>query len=74
MVTAYFKARMCPLPPDRAYPQAMQSNPSRDQELEDVVDRLEDGVTEERQAQGLPGNIAEREQTPAKEPEVEPPD
>jgi hypothetical protein len=52
----------------------MESNPGRDQKLEDVVDQLENAVTEERRAQGLPGNASEREQTTAEGAKEEPPD
>ena len=57
------------------YPRCiMEPHPSRDQDLEDVVDELQDAVTNERQAQGLPGNAAEREQTPREGSDEEPPD
>jgi hypothetical protein len=52
----------------------MESNPGRDEKLEHVVDQLENDVTEERRAQGLPGNASEREQTPTEGSEEEPPD
>ncbi|MCV7098277.1 hypothetical protein [Mycobacterium kubicae] len=55
----------------------MESHPSRDEELEDVVDSLESGVTEERRDQGVPGNVSEREQAPrlgSEAAEKEPPD
>jgi len=52
----------------------MESNPRRDEKLEDVVDQLEADITDERSAQGLPGNAAERAQAPVEGSEEEPPD
>ena len=56
--------------PDNASP----SPRSRDDELEDAVDELEQEVTEEREAQGVPGNASEREHKPPKGSEEEQPD
>lgn len=52
----------------------MESHPSRDEELENVVDELQDGVTEERRERNVPGNVSERQQTPMAGSEQEPPD
>jgi hypothetical protein len=52
----------------------MENHPSRDRDLEDVVDELEDDVTNERQAQNLPGNLSERGRTPGSGSNDEPPD
>lgn len=53
----------------------MESHPSRDEELKDVVDELQDGVIEERREQNVPGNVAERQQQARTEvSEQEPPD
>ena len=52
----------------------VEPHPSRDEELENAVDELQEGVTEERRAQGVPGNASEREKTPKKSEVDEPPD
>jgi len=52
----------------------MENQPSRDQELEDVVDELQDGVADERRAAGAPGNETERQQAPREGSDQEPPD
>jgi hypothetical protein len=52
----------------------MDSHPSRDDDLKEVVDELQKNVTDERREQNVPGNATEREQTPAKGSEQEPPD
>ena len=38
---------------------------SRAQELENIVDELEEKVTEESEAEGVPGNRSDREQAAA---------
>jgi hypothetical protein len=52
----------------------MDSHPSRDDDLKDVVDELQKNVTDERRENNVPGNATEREQAPVKGPEQEPPD
>ncbi|WP_205875249.1 hypothetical protein [Mycobacterium camsae] len=56
----------------------MDSQPSRglrrDQDLEDVVDELQQNVTDERRDQAVPGNATEREQAPTRGAQDEPPD
>jgi hypothetical protein len=53
----------------------MDSHPSRDDDLEAVVDELQKNVTDERREENVPGNATEREQTPPKGgSEPEPPD
>ncbi|WP_155763958.1 hypothetical protein [Mycobacterium asiaticum] len=54
----------------------MDSLPSRDDDLEEVVDEMQNNVTEERREQNVPGNASEREQATVEdpEPEQEPPD
>ncbi|MEB4209859.1 hypothetical protein [Mycobacterium sp. 94-17] len=47
---------------------------SRSQELEDIVDQLEEKVTEESEAEGVPGNRTERDQTVVRGTAQEPPD
>jgi hypothetical protein len=47
---------------------------SRDEELADTVEELEDHVTRERESQGLSGNAKERENTPKVGSPDEPPD
>ena len=58
------------------YPYCMvEPHPSRDEELENAVDELQEGVTEERRGQGVPGNASDRERMPPKKSEDdEPPD
>ncbi|MHA7650098.1 hypothetical protein ACX9NE_10175 [Mycobacterium sp. ML4] len=56
----------------------MEPQPSRglrrDEDLEEVVDKLQQNVTEERRDQQVPGNATEREQAPVQGSEDEPPD
>lgn len=53
----------------------VEPHPSRDEELENAVDELQEGVTEERGGQGVPGNASDRERMPPKKSEDdEPPD
>lgn len=56
----------------------MEPQPSRglrrDQDLEDVVDELQENVTDERRDQQVPGNAAEREDAPVQGSKDEPPD
>jgi hypothetical protein len=52
----------------------MDSHPSRDDDLKEVVDELQKNVTDERREANVPGNATEREQTAAKGSEQEPPD
>lgn len=52
----------------------MESHPSRDDDLENVVDELQKSVAEERKDDDVPGNAAEREEAPVKGSEQEPPD
>jgi hypothetical protein len=52
----------------------MDSHPSRDDDLKEVVDELQKNVTDERRENNVPGNATEREQAPVKGPEQEPPD
>lgn len=47
---------------------------SRAQELENIVDELEEKVTEESEAEGVPGNRSDREQATARGTTSEPPD
>ncbi|HET9891013.1 MAG TPA: hypothetical protein VFQ42_10965 [Mycobacterium sp.] len=48
---------------------------SRAQELENIVDQLEEKVTEESEAEGVPGNRSDREETAASRGSAtEPPD
>ncbi|HEX5254202.1 MAG TPA: hypothetical protein VFW69_10075 [Mycobacterium sp.] len=47
---------------------------SRAQELENIVDQLEEKVTEESEAEGVPGNRGDREQAAARGTTSEPPD
>lgn len=55
-------------------------HPSRTQSLEEVVDELEEAVTDEHGTDELPGNVEEREKTQlqnseqSQEAEQEPPD
>ncbi len=62
----------------RVSPSTMDPQPSRglrrDQDLEDVVDELQQNVTDERREQDAPGNATEREQAPVHGSEDEPPD
>ena len=53
---------------------APSSRQGRDDELENIVDELDQRVTDERAAQGLPGNARDRESTPTKGSQDEPPD
>lgn len=53
---------------------SMESHPSRDDDLENVVDELQRSVTDERRDADVPGNEKEREQAPVKGSEQEPPD
>lgn len=46
----------------------------RDEDLEDVVDELQQHVTDERRDQQVPGNATEREQARVQGSEDEPPD
>lgn len=49
--------------------------PSRDQKLENMVDRLGEKVADEREAEDVPGKPSDREQAPKfGGPENEPPD
>ena len=55
------------------------TNPDRDplsraQELENIVDRLDEKVANEREAEGVPGEPSDREQAPTGGSETEPPD
>ncbi len=56
----------------------MEPQPSRglrrDEDLEDVVDELQQNVTDERRDQQVPGNATEREEAPVQGSEQEPPD
>jgi hypothetical protein len=52
----------------------MDSHPSRDDDLQEVVDELQKNVTDERRENNVPGNATEREQAPVKGSEQEPPD
>lgn len=52
----------------------MESHPSRDDDLENVVDELQQNVIDERRDEQVPGNATERAQAPAKGSEQEPPD
>ncbi|OSC29204.1 hypothetical protein B8W69_09355 [Mycobacterium vulneris] len=47
---------------------------SRAQELENIVDQLEEKVTEESEAEGVPGNRSDREQVAVRGTTSEPPD
>ncbi|WP_406817875.1 hypothetical protein [Mycobacterium sp. M23085] len=47
---------------------------SRAQELENIVDQLEEKVTEESESEGVPGNRSEREQAAVRGTTNEPPD
>lgn len=47
---------------------------SRAQELENIVDELEEKVTEESEAEGVPGNRSDREQATTRGTTSEPPD
>jgi hypothetical protein len=47
---------------------------SRAQELENIVDQLEEKVTEESEAEGVPGNRTDREQAAVRGAANEPPD
>ncbi|BBY37211.1 hypothetical protein MMAN_13450 [Mycobacterium mantenii] len=47
---------------------------SRAQELEHIVDQLEEKVTEESEAEGVPGNRSDREQADVRGSANEPPD
>ncbi|CAM3158191.1 hypothetical protein MYCO108962_02815 [Mycobacterium colombiense] len=47
---------------------------SRAQELENIVDQLEEKVTEESEAEGVPGNRSDREQAAVRGTTSEPPD
>ncbi|MEE2855133.1 MAG: hypothetical protein VX424_21065 [Actinomycetota bacterium] len=47
---------------------------SRAQELENIVDELEEKVTEESEAEGVPGNRSDREQAATHGTTSEPPD
>lgn len=40
------------------------SQPNRDQELEQIVDKLDENVTDEREAEDVPGKPSEREHEP----------
>ncbi|WP_418014224.1 hypothetical protein [Mycobacterium sp. 23] len=46
----------------------------RDQDLEEVVDELQQNVTDERREQDVPGNATEREEAPTLGSGDEPPD
>jgi hypothetical protein len=48
--------------------------PNRDQELEQIVDKLDADVAGEREAEGVPGKPSDREQTPTQGTSEEPPD
>jgi hypothetical protein len=52
----------------------MDSHPSRDDDLQEVVDELQKNVTDERRENNVPGNASEREEAPVKGSEQEPPD
>jgi hypothetical protein len=45
------------------------AQPDRDQELENIVDKLDEDVMGEREAQDVPGKPSERANESAKEPE-----
>lgn len=47
---------------------------SRAQELENIVDRLEEKVAEDREAEGVPGKPSEREDAAVRGSHNEPPD
>ncbi len=51
-----------------------RQRPNRDQELEDIVDRLGENIAGEREAEGVPPTPSEREQPAAEGSEHEPPD
>jgi hypothetical protein len=50
------------------------TQPNRDQELEDIVDRLDQNVADEREEQGVPGKPSDRERASSGGPDEEPPD
>jgi hypothetical protein len=50
------------------------SPPTRDDQLEDIVDELQHDVTKERRAEGVAGNAGDRENAPTAGSEDEPPD
>jgi hypothetical protein len=50
----------------------MDSHPSRDDDLKEVVDQLQQAVTDERRDENVPGNASEREQAPVKGSEQDP--
>ena len=55
------------------------TNPDNDpvshaQELENIVDRLEQKVADDREAEGVPGKPSDRERAPIRGSEDEPPD
>ena len=47
---------------------------SRSNELENIVDELDEKVADEREAKGVPGDPADRENAPTRVSENEPPD
>ena len=49
-------------------------NFTRAQELENIVDRLDEKVAGEREAQGVPGKPSDREKAATEGSEAEPPD
>lgn len=62
-----------PMETDMTGPQ--QKDPlSRAQALESTVDDLENKVADEREAEGVPGKPSDREDTPIRVSENEPPD
>jgi hypothetical protein len=57
-----------PPPDDRSL------RPNRDQELEQIVDKLDADVADELEAEGVPGKPSDRERTPTQGSSQEPPD
>lgn len=53
---------------------ADRQQPDRDQELENIVDRLDENVAGEREAEGVPGKPSHREEAAAGGSESEPAD
>ncbi|WP_297733989.1 hypothetical protein [Mycobacterium sp.] len=51
-----------------------RDQPSHAQELENIVDRLDEKVANEREAEGVPGKPSDREREATRGSEDEPPD
>jgi hypothetical protein len=47
---------------------------SRAEELENIVDKLDEKVANEREAEGVPGKPSDRERAATRGPQEEPPD